>query len=205
MADKYGFEPAFGDTPRDKLLQAASVLFCRDGISATGVDKVVEMAGTAKTTLYKCFGSKDKLVEAVLEAEGTAWRTWFLSEVQRARGGPRKKLERIFKVLEIWFGAKRFYGCPFINAVGEASKTDDRMREMAITHKTVILGEIERLSEEAGAADPQRLTHEAAMLIDGAIVTAMITKDPKVARIAGQAFRTILDDALGADRSKAAA
>ncbi|MEW5424713.1 TetR/AcrR family transcriptional regulator [Amorphus sp. 3PC139-8] len=204
MTEKHGFEPVFGDTPRDKLVEAASVLFCRDGISATGVDKVVALAGTAKTTLYKCFGSKEGLVEAVLDAEGRAWRTWFLSEVHRARGGPRKKLERIFKVLESWFAAKRFYGCPFINAVGEGSKADDRMRELAIAHKTVVLEEIERLSLEAGAADPKRLTHQAAMLIDGAIVTAMITKDPKVARIAGQAFGTILEDALGSESKEAA-
>ncbi|MDQ0315762.1 TetR/AcrR family transcriptional regulator [Amorphus orientalis] len=204
MTEKHGFEPTFGDSPRDKLLEAASVLFCRDGISATGVDKVVELAGTAKTTLYKCFGSKEGLVEAVLEAEGHAWRTWFLSEVHRARGGPRKKLQRIFKVLETWFSAHRFYGCPFINAVGESSKADDRMRELAIAHKTVILAEIESLSREAGASDPKRLTHQAAMLIDGAIVTAMITKDAKVARIAGQAFGTILDDALGNEAKEAA-
>lgn len=205
MAEKSGFEPRFGDTPRDKLLEAASILFCRDGINATGVDTVVEAAGTAKTTLYKCFGSKDKLVEAVLEAEGEAWRSWFLGEVNRARGGPRKKLERIFKALETWFGAKRFYGCPFINAVGEAAKTDNRMREMALAHKTVILTEIERLTTEAGAPAPQALTHQAAMLIDGAIVTAMITKDPKAARVAGDAFRTLLDNALEPGRNKVAA
>lgn len=204
MSDASGFEPRFGATPRDKLLEAASTLFCRDGINATGVDRIVEAAGTAKTTLYKCFGSKEKLVEAVLEAEGEAWRTWFVAEVNRSRGGARRKLERIFKVLEIWFAAPRFYGCPFINAVGEATKTDDRMRAMALAHKTVILDEIRRLAREAGAADPEGLTHQAAMLIDGAIVTAMITKDPTVARVAGKAFSILLAEALS-DAASAAA
>jgi uncharacterized protein YyaL (SSP411 family) len=140
----------------------------------------------------------------VLEAEGEAWRTWFVAEVNRSRGGARRKLERIFKVLEIWFAAPRFYGCPFINAVGEATKTDDRMRAMALAHKTVILDEIRRLAREAGAADPEGLTHQAAMLIDGAIVTAMITKDPTVARVAGKAFSILLAEALS-DAASAAA
>ena len=204
MSEAGGFEPRFGPTPRDKLLEAASVLFCRDGITATGVDRIVEAAGTAKTTLYKCFGSKEKLVEAVLEIEGEAWRGWFVAEVNRARGGPRRKLERIFKVLETWFAAPRFYGCPFINAVGEGAKTDDRMREMALAHKTVVLDEIRRLAREAGAADSEGLTHQAAMLIDGAIVTAMITKDPTVARVAGKAFATLLAESLS-DAASAAA
>ena len=66
-------------TPRDKLLAAATALFCQRGITAVGVDSIVEKAGTAKTTLYKLFGSKEQLVEEVLAAEGQAWRDWFIA------------------------------------------------------------------------------------------------------------------------------
>ena len=52
---------------RERLLLAASDLFCRYGINATGVDAIVAAAGTAKTTLYKAFGSKEGLLRAVLE------------------------------------------------------------------------------------------------------------------------------------------
>src|SRR5712672_320329 len=72
--------------PRDRLLDAATRLFCRFGINSVGVDAIVEAAGTAKTTLYSSFGSKEGLVEAVLEREGRAWRTWFLA----VPPGPRK-------------------------------------------------------------------------------------------------------------------
>jgi len=40
-----------GGGARERLLLAASDLFCRHGINATGVDAVVAAAGTAKTTL----------------------------------------------------------------------------------------------------------------------------------------------------------
>ena len=56
--------------PRERLIESARTLFCRYGINSVGVDAIIEAAGTAKTTLYKLFGSKDGLVEAVLEREG---------------------------------------------------------------------------------------------------------------------------------------
>ena len=78
-------------SPRDRLIEAATRLFCRYGVNSVGVDEIVAAAGTAKTTFYRLFRSKDGLFEAVLECEGQAWRTWFLAEVMdpaaaRSRG-----------------------------------------------------------------------------------------------------------------------
>jgi len=181
-----------GDSARDRILQAASDLFCRFGINATGVDAIVDRAGTAKATLYKTFGSKEGLVEAVLEAEGASWRHWFLTELERVRGGPADKIVGIFSILERWFGEERFFGCPFINAVGENDKRDDRYRRIALAHKMIVMARIEALVREAGAAQPARTAHEIGVLIDGAIVAAMITRDAKVARHAKSAARKIL-------------
>jgi AcrR family transcriptional regulator len=113
---------ADGDTPRDRLLEAATRLFCKYGINATGVDAIIAEAGTAKTTLYKLFGSKSELVHVVLEAEGKQWREWFIGAIEDGGGNARTKLSRIFPALKTWFGEERFYGCPFINAIGEHDK-----------------------------------------------------------------------------------
>src|SRR5438045_3058769 len=67
------------ESARGRLLSAATHLFCKDGINATGIDAIINEAGTAKTTLYKLFGSKTHLVHAVLEREGTQWREWFIA------------------------------------------------------------------------------------------------------------------------------
>src|SRR5208337_4528574 len=124
-------------SPRDRLIEAATRLFCRYGVNSVGVDAIVAAAGTAKTTLYKAFGSKDALVEAVLAREGEKWRGWFLAEIDRGAGSSRERLDRITPALKHWFGSADFYGCPFINAVGESDKADDRMRALAIAHKTI--------------------------------------------------------------------
>ncbi len=52
-------------------------------------------------------------------------------------------------------------------------------------HKKVGLAYIEKLASEMGAAEPEVLAHQLALLMDGAIVAAMVTRDPGVADTAG--------------------
>lgn len=166
---------------RERLLLAACDLFCRYGINATGVDSIVAAAGTAKTTLYKAFGSKEGLIEAVLVHEGSTWRDWFSDEIDAFEGSPDEKLLHVFAVLKMWFQEDNFYGCPFINAVGEHDKEDDKIRLITMQHKKIVLDKITSLAGDVRPDDPEGLTHELALLIDGAIVAALITRDPGVA------------------------
>jgi AcrR family transcriptional regulator len=175
------------ESARGRLLSAATRLFCKNGINATGIDAIINEAGTAKTTLYKLFGSKNNLVHAVLETEGKQWREWFIAAIEGAGGSPQAKLARIFPALKDWFRQERFYGCPFINAVGEHDKDQKQLRAIAMRHKKIVLAYIEKLAEEMGAAEPEVLAHQLALLMDGAIVAAMVSRDPGVADTAGLA------------------
>src|SRR5450755_3085442 len=184
--------PADEESAHDRLLNAATRLFCKNGINATGIDAIIEEAGTAKTTLYKLVGSKTNLVHAVLESEGRQWREWFLGAIEAGGGDARTKLARIFPALKRWFGEERFYGCPFINAVGEHDKDQTQFRAIAMKHKKVVLAHIAKLAGDMGAADPQMLAHQLALLIDGAIVAAMVSRDPTMADAAGLAAGSLL-------------
>src|SRR5712664_98644 len=175
------------ESARGRLLNAATHLFCKNGINATGIDAIIDEAGTAKTTLYKLFGSKTNLVHAVLESEGKQWREWFIGAIEAGGGDPQTKLARIFPALKSWFGEERFYGCPFINAVAEHDKDQKQFRTIALRHKKVVLAHIEKLAGDMGAADPEMLAHQLALLIDGAIVAAMVSRNPGVADTAGLA------------------
>jgi AcrR family transcriptional regulator len=175
------------ESARGRLLGAATRLFCKNGINATGIDAIIHEAGTAKTTLYKLFGSKTSLVHAVLESEGKLWREWFIAAIESGGGDAQTKLTRIFPALKKWFGEDRFYGCPFINAVGEHDKDQKQFRNIAMRHKKVVLAHIEKLAGEMGAAEPEVLAHQLALLMDGAIVAAMVSRDPGVADTAGLA------------------
>ena len=180
------------ESARGRLLSAATRLFCKNGINATGIDAIINEAGTAKTTLYKLFGSKTNLVHAVLENEGKQWREWFIAAIESGGGDAQVKLARIFPALKSWFGEERFYGCPFINAVAEHDKDQKQFRAIAMRHKKVVLAHIEKLATEMGAAEPEVLTHQLALLIDGATVAAMVSRDPCVADTAGLAANSLL-------------
>ncbi|QWG25255.1 TetR/AcrR family transcriptional regulator [Bradyrhizobium sediminis] len=175
------------ESARGRLLSAATRLFCKNGINATGIDAIINEAGTAKTTLYKLFGSKTNLVHAVLETEGKQWREWFIGAMEAGGGDPQTKLARMFPALKDWFGEERFYGCPFINAVGEHDKDQKQFRAIAMRHKKVVLAHLEKLAAEMGAAEPDVLAHQLALLIDGAIVAAMVSRNPGVADTAALA------------------
>ena len=186
------------ESARTRLLDAATELFCRYGINATGVDAVIDQAKTAKTTLYRIFGSKEVLIEAVLESEGQRWRDWFIGGIETGNAAPRTKLLRIFPLLKEWFSEERFYGCPFINAIGEHDKADERLRAITIKHKSLVLARIERLAAEAELPNPAALAHQIGLLIDGAIIAAMVMRNPKVADDAGAVLRTL----IGSERSR---
>ncbi len=177
---------------RERLIRAASELFCRHGINATGVDAVVDSAGTAKATLYKVFGSKEGLIEAVLVEEGRAWREWFLAEIDAYPGEPLDKLAGSLAILEAWFKSEQFFGCPFINAVGEFDKNDDRYKAIALSHKKVVMARLVELATAGGCRDPEATAHQIGILIDGAIVAAMITGNSDTAKFAHEAAVRIL-------------
>ncbi len=184
--------PGDDESARGRLLGAAAHLFCKNGINATGIDAIIAEAGTAKTTLYKLFGSKTNLVHAVLESEGRQWRDWFIGAIEQGGGDVQTKLSRIFPALKRWFAEERFYGCPFINAVGEHDKDQKQFRNIAMKHKKVVLSHIEHLAGEMGAVEPALLAHQLGLLIDGAIVAAMVSRDPKVADTAALAAGALL-------------
>src|ERR1700730_10533771 len=136
--------PAAGDdeSARGRLLSAATHLFCKDGINATGIDAIINEAGTAKTTLYKLFGSKTNLVHAVLESEGKQWREWFIGAIGAGGGDRQTKLARIFTAPEKGVGEEGFYGCPLINEVAEHDKDQKQFRSIALRREKVVLAHI---------------------------------------------------------------
>src|ERR1700742_3384186 len=183
------------ETARGRLLAAATNLFCKNGINATGIDAIIDEAGTAKTTLYKLVGSKTNLMHAVLESEGKQWREWFIGAIEAGGGDAQTKLTRIFPALKTWFAEDRFYGCPFINAVAEHDKDQKQFRNIALKHKKVVFAHIEKLASEMGAAEPALFAHQLALLIDGAIVAAMVARDPGGADTAALAAGSLFEPA----------
>lgn len=184
------------EKPGDRILAVATELFCRDGIHATGIDRILAEAGTAKMTLYNRFGSKEGLIYAVLKQEGETWRSWFAETLDKLGATPEEKLFGVFSALEKWFATKTYYGCAFINAVAEHNKQDKTIQALTLEHKRAVLAHLETLAREAGCSRPADLAHQLGILMDGAIVAAMVTGNPAIAQDAGQTATLLINHHL---------
>jgi TetR/AcrR family transcriptional repressor of nem operon len=58
-----------GRATRERILERASELFYRHGVTATGLDQVIAASGTGKGQLYHYFADKRALVHAVIERQ----------------------------------------------------------------------------------------------------------------------------------------
>src|SRR2546421_6526402 len=100
---------------RQRILDAASEMFYREGVRAVGIDAIIAGSGVAKKSLYRNFPSKDALVTAWLEDRNAFfWRRWDHSEASRA-GDPRAQLEAILDMVAETVSHPRWRGCPFLN------------------------------------------------------------------------------------------
>ncbi len=163
-------------------MEVAYRLFYEKGFKATGIDEIVSQADIAKMTLYNHFRSKDELLVAVLRNKDEEWRKWF-AESLRARGkSARKMLGSIFDVMEEWFNAPGFRGCPFVNSLVELADPSHPGRAVSLEHKKAVEALLKGLAAEAGMKDPARFAHEMMLVIEGSIITAMKEGGPAAAR-----------------------
>jgi AcrR family transcriptional regulator len=182
---------------REHLIDTAIELFGEHGFHATGIDTILEKAGVSKKTLYHHFRSKDELILAALRKYDGLFRNNFMRQVEALADSPRDRLLAIFDVGEQWFQQNNFYGCMFINAIGEYSQSDSAIRDVCREFKGLVRSYIQSICEKAGARDPAALAEELALLFEGAIVTAQISLDnSRAARVAKTAATALIEQAL---------
>jgi AcrR family transcriptional regulator len=178
---------------RERLLTAADELFYEEGVHTVGIDRVIERAGVAKATLYSAFGSKDELIRAYLQARHAARRERIARKLARY-DNPRERLLGIFDVLGESFAEPGFRGCAFVNASAEA-RPGSPIEEVSDESRAWVRSLLVELGQAAGAADPERLARQLALLYDGATVSARMDRDPGAAAAARAAAVTLVDAA----------
>ena len=179
--------------PHDRILEVARELFCRDGIHATGIDRILAEASASKMTLYSRFGSKEALLREVLTREGAAQREVLFGVIDAAGPDAGARLLAVIPALRAWFESERFYGCAFMNAAAEHTKgANPWLRELTKAHHTEILGRLAALADEAGYGEPALLALQILLVIDGAIAALMVSGDPAVLTISERNLRAVL-------------
>ena len=184
---------------REHLVETAVELFAAQGYHATGIDQIIARAGVSKKTLYHHFRSKEELILAALRHYDGLFRNGFMRQVEAAATSPRQRLLAVFDVAGQWFAGEAFYGCMFINAVGEYAEDDTPIRAVCRDFKRLMRGYLLELCQAAGAADPRTLADQLALILEGAIVTAQVSERTQAARIARNIASLLIERAVPAE------
>jgi AcrR family transcriptional regulator len=165
---------------RERILLTAHDLFYREGIRATGIDRVIAEAGVTKVTFYRHFPSKNALICAFLDYRHQRWMAWFFEALQRNGSASQGRgLDALVPALAEWFRDGSFRGCAFINSVGELGGTLSEVVQIGRRHKKEMTAVIAGLLP---ASKQRKQDAEAiALAVDGAIVRAQFDETPDAA------------------------
>lgn len=181
---------------REVLIDTAIELFAEHGYHATGIDTILAKSGVSKKTLYRHFRSKDELILAALKKYDSLFRNSFMRQVEERATTPGDRLLAIYDVAANWFEQNNFYGCMYINAIGEYSAPDTAIRQVCREFKSQMRRYIEDLCGELGVPDAPGLAEELALLLEGAIVTAQVSeRKNQAAKVAQTAARALIAQA----------
>ena len=146
-----------GRGARERIIGASSQLFRDQGINCTGMDQLCAVAEVSKRTLYQHFSGKDELIAEHLRR----FDPNILPEVfDRTDLTPRERLLAAFEIHAPL--------CPFIAAAVEIQDPDHPARVYARDYKKAFAARLSETARQAGAAEPEQLGEQLALLLDGA-------------------------------------
>ena len=169
---------------RGRLVSGSQPLLRAQGINCTGMDQLCAVAEVSKRTLYQHFAGKDELVAECLRR----FDPDILPEVfDRSDLTPRERLLAAFEVHAPL--------CPFIAAAVEIPDPDHPARVYARDYKLAFAARLTDTAREAGAADPEQLGEQLALLLDGASARSRVLNTQTLATAAAIAA-VLVDTAL---------
>lgn len=173
------------------VLDAADALFYAHGIRAVGMDRIRDVSGVSLKRLYRCFPSKDALVEAYLRRRDQVARQ-ALADYVAGYAEPHERLLAVFDWLYEWFGQDSFRGCAFTNAFTEVGADNQGAARAVREHQAAIRAYLRELAAATGVADPDGVGDQLLVLLAGAINTAAISGTPESARQARAVAASLL-------------
>ena len=180
---------------RDRILQTAQILFYRDGVRATGVDRLIAEAGVTKVTFYRHFPSKDLLIEAFLDMRDDAWMEGFrrmIAESRDAQSPDQRRtapLAPVLRAVTELVSAPTFRGCAFANTVAEVGGVLPSVLTIAKRHKRAVCETIASLLPED--TDRDRVAWAATLALDGTVSNTQLSEGSTETALSG--FATLLD------------
>ena len=174
-----------GRGARERILSASQQLFRDQGINRTGMDQLCAAARVSKRTAYQHFAGKDELVAEYLRRFDPDVMPGVFDRTDLT---PRERLLAAFEVPATGL-------CPFIAAAVEIPDPQHPATQYARDYKKAVAARLAETAREAGAANPEQLGGQLALLLDGASArTRVLNTDtfPTAAAIA----TVLIDNAI---------
>ena len=159
-------------SPRERILVTAHDLFYRDGIRATGIDRVIAQAQVTKVTFYRHYPSKNALIREYLAYRHERWMRWLRSTLTGHVASGRSPTQALLETFDAWWSSPDYRGCAFINSAAELGTAAPEVLDIVRQHKA----EMTAAFQELLPPGPKRAANAEALAlaIDGAIVHAQM-------------------------------
>ena len=153
---------------QENILKAALKLFAQEGYASTSTSKVAKVAGVSEGLIFRHFGNKEGLLNAILEMASEVMQQKMAAVVMTS--DPKEMLSKLFEMLfsieeseyEMW---KLVYALKWQTDSYDASKYDSL--------KLVLNNAFEKLGYE----DPAAETELVLMIMDG-VATCFLLHPP---------------------------
>lgn len=182
------------DAPRERILSAASQLFYRYGIHMVGVDEIAAAAGSNKMTLYRGFGSKDRLiVEWLRSAAAAAQEKWRAVEAAH----PDDALARLHGLVDMMVSQISAWmrGCPFGNSMAELADPAHPAHEVIRAYFRYQREWLERACREAGLRNSEHIADALFFIIRGTSTGLALDDAAEFATRERRALSAVIEDA----------
>ena len=186
-------------TKHEQILAVASRLFLREGVQAVAMNRVAAEAEVAPMTVYRQFGSKERLVAAVVEEGSVRSLRWLADRLDPGGRDPRASLAGLGDVLNDWLAAETCNSSLISGVAIELRGNGDHPAHKAVeAHRASMRQLLEDLAGRAGVTDPRLLAAQLQFLFEGAATAALAGQSPAAA----EGVRALVGATLAAGSSQ---
>jgi len=153
--------------PRTRILEVADRLFYKQGVRATGTEKIMSVSSVAKATFYRHFESKEALVLAYLDdRDRSFWDFLFTPDHPKDVHEALARIDRLVNRPEV-------SGCPFLLVASEYPDPAHPVHRRVIEHKDKLLAYLIDLLKPF-AIDRKAAAARLLIVIDGALSLRLV-------------------------------
>jgi AcrR family transcriptional regulator len=160
-------------SPRERILEQASILFHHQGYNSTGINQIISEANVAKASFYQHFKSKDDLCIEFLNRRHQYWFDALLDFTSKAEN-PKERILSAFDFIIHMNDRENFRGCSFLNILSEISKEQESILRVIQSHKNDLRVFFRQL------ANDELLATHIYLLFEGAIIESQLFESNEI-------------------------